>query len=239
MKFLLLPAALFAGALAQVGCETAATHHRSSEPTFAEQVAAVRAGTNDRIQLTRTPVNDDDLAAINELTNLRELLIDDPRSRVTGAGLKQLAGLAKFEHVRLRGAGCDDAALAAVAKLPELRVLNVPRGEFTDAGLAHLVHLDKLEQLRFGSPHVTDSGIKILRELPALKRVHLIAVPLTDAALAELAQIEPLESLYVDDIAFSDAAWADLFHKRESLGHPLHVHIDEAHHDRDPHKHDH
>ena len=239
MKFLLLLAALFAFALAQVGCETAGTHSRSSEPTLAKQVADVRAGTSDRIQLTRTPVNDNDLAAIHELTGLRELLIDDARSCVTATGLEHLAGLAKLEHLRLRGTGCDDAALAEVARLPELRVLNVPRGEFTDAGLAELAKLVRLEQLRFGSPQVTDAGMKTLLELPALKRIHLIGIPLTDVALAELAQIEPLESLYIDDIAFSDAAWAELFRQRERLGRPLHVHIDEAHHDRDPRKHDH
>jgi hypothetical protein len=50
-----------------------------------------------------------------------------------------------------------------------------------------------------------------------------------------LAKIEQLQSLYVDDIAFSESAWQALFDARPRL----HVHVNQEHHDRDPHKHEH
>src|SRR5262245_36553237 len=109
-----------------------------AEISLARQIGAVRAGKSDEVQLEHTPLTDDDLQALAELENLRVLLIDDPRSQVTAAGLTHVAGLAKLEHLRLRGEGVDDAALAQIASLKGLRFLNVPRGSFTDAGLGLL-----------------------------------------------------------------------------------------------------
>jgi hypothetical protein len=227
-------------ALVSVSCS--GTHQRQSmhaEASLAMQIAAVRDGKSDQIQLEHTPLSDDDLQALADLDNLHTLLIDDPDSRITAAGLKHLAGLTNLEHLRLRGEGVDDAALAEIAGFTTLRVLNVPRGSFTDAGLGLLAQLPHLELLRFGKTAVTDAGLKQLGAFPALAQIHLIGVPITDAGLAELAAIEPLKSLYIDDIDLSDAAWDKLFQTRKQMGRPLHVHIDAAHHDRDPGKHSH
>jgi len=60
-------------------------------------------------------------------------------------------------------------------------------------------------------------------------------VPITDDGLRELAKIEQLESLYIDGGNFSDEALAELFRARPGL----HVHLNQQHHDRDPHKHEH
>ena len=75
----------------------------------------------------------------------------------------------------------------------------------------------------------------MLRELPSLKRLHLIDVPITDAGLAPLAGILQLESLYIDGGDVSDAALDELFRQRPDL----HVHLNQQHHDRDPHQHPH
>jgi hypothetical protein len=205
------------------------------EPSFTQQLDAVKAGHSKAIHVASWRVADDDVAQIGQATELRTLIIDQPESRITAAGLKHLAGLPNFEHLRLRGPGVDDDALAQIAQLKALRFLNVPRGSFSDAGLAHLAGHARLELLRFGSPNVSDAGIKTLREMPALTQIHLIGVPLSDASLAELAKIEQLQSLYVDDIAFSESAWQALFDARPRL----HVHVNQEHHDRDPHKHEH
>jgi hypothetical protein len=205
------------------------------EPSFEEQLAAVKAGRSDAIHLASFLVADDDLAHIDQATALRTLIIDQPESRITAGGLKHLKGLPHLEHLRLRGPGVDDEGLAQIAQLKALRFLNLPRGSFSDAGLAHLAGHVRMELLRFGSPNVTDAGIKTLRQMPSLTQVHLIGVPLSDAALVELAKMNQLQSLYVDDIAFSDAAWDALFAARPGL----HVHVNQEHHDRDPHQHAH
>jgi hypothetical protein len=205
------------------------------EPSFAQQLAAVKAGQSDTIHVSSWRVSNSELAPIGQATALRTLIIDQPESWITADGLKHLTGLPNLEHLRLRGLGVDDNGLAQIAQLQSLRFLNLPRGSFSDAGLAHLAGHARLELLRFGSPNVTDAGIKTLREMPALTQIHLIGVPLSDAALVELAKMNQLQSLYVDDIAFSDTAWEAFFAARPGL----HVHVNQAHHDRDPHQHTH
>jgi hypothetical protein len=229
-----LPWIFGAACMLAVGCGRT-TSPAPAEPSLDAQLAAVQAGATDELQIATRPVSNDDCAKIATAQSLRVLLIDHPDSRLTAEGLKHLARLPGLEHLRLRGPGVDDAALAEIAKLTALRFLNVPRASFSDAGMAQLAGHAKLELLRFGSPHVTDAGLQALREMPALTQLHLIGLPLSDAALADLAKIEQLQSLYVDDIAFSDAAWEALFAARPRL----HVHINQQHHDRDPRQHEH
>jgi len=55
-------------------------------------------------------------------------------------------------------------------------------------------------------------------------------VPIGDAGLAVLAQRPDLWSLYLDGAGVSEEAWAGYFQACPSV----HVHVDQAHHDRDP-----
>jgi hypothetical protein len=169
------------------------------------------------------------------LDSLRELLVDHADSRFSTTGLPHIGLLPNLEHLRIRGAGIDNRGLIIISRCESLKILNLPRGTFNDEALPWLKKLPHLELFRFGSPNVTDAGMKTLAEFPALKRLHLIGVPMTDAGLMELAKIEQLESLYVDDSPISDAAWEELFRQRPKL----HVHVNQEHHDRDPHKHPH
>jgi hypothetical protein len=205
------------------------------EPSFAEQVALVEIGQNNAIYVSLAPLTDADLAKLQGASGLLALHVENSSSHITADGLRHLTGLKSLNHLWLRCTGIDDAALAEIAQIKSLEILNLPQADLTDDGLPVLKELPKLVQLRFGSPRVTDAGMKTLTELPALTRLHLIEVPITDAGLAELAKIERLESLYVDGGSISDAAWDELFQRRPKL----HVHVNQQHHDRDPHKHDH
>jgi len=209
------------------GCEAA-----PGEAPLKEQATAVRENKSDRILIEQAVVTDDDLQELAGLANLRELLLDNAESRFSAAGLKRLSGLPKLEHLRIRGSGVDDEALTHLAGLESLKILNVPQGTFGDAALEELKRLPNLVQFRFSSLRVTDAGMKTLTELAAIKQLHLINVPITDAGLATLAKIEQLESLYIDGGHFSDAAMEKLFKDRPRL----HVHLNQAHHDLDPHK---
>jgi hypothetical protein len=206
-----------------------------AESSWDDQIARVRSGQSDRIQIEQTPLTDDDLQRLAGLANLRELLVDHAQSTITAAGIKRLAELPRLEHLRLRGPGLDNAAVAAIAELKSLRIVNVPRARFGDEGLASLRSLPNLQQLRFGSPHVSNAGMQVLRDLPSLRHLHLIDVPITGDGLAELARLEQLESLYIDGGAITDAGWEALFRQRPGL----HVHVNQEHHDRDPHPHAH
>jgi hypothetical protein len=233
--------ALALALLCPAGCGDAgvdaqpAAEQTAPEATLAEQVADVQAGRSTLIQLEQTAVCDDDLVALQQLTALRGLLLDSGDNTITSNGLAHLTRLPKLTHLRIRGASIDDPALAIICKIESLTILNLPHSTITDAGLAELKNLPDLDLLRLGSPAITDAGMATIGSLPNLKRLHLIDVPITDRGLAVLADMEPLESLYIDGATISDAAWEDLFHRRPDL----HVHINQEHHDRDPHKHAH
>jgi hypothetical protein len=60
-------------------------------------------------------------------------------------------------------------------------------------------------------------------------------VPIGDAGLDVLARMDGLWNLYLDGAGVSDEAWSRYFGARPTV----HVHVDQAHHDRDPGRHDH
>ncbi len=217
---------------------TAPSAELATEPPLAEQIAAVEAGRSTQILVAESPLTDDDLAAVADLTGLTDLLFDHPDSRITAVGIAHLAQLPALSHLRIRGSGIDDAAIDEIVRLKSLLVLNLPRGSFTDAGLARLAELPELVQLRFHSPAVTDAGIAEFAKFPSLLRLHLIDVQISDAGLAALAAMPELETLYIDGGNLSDKAWDDFFAKRKQVGY-VHVHINQHHHDRDPDKHEH
>jgi len=198
-------------------------------------MAAVERGESTRILVEQEVLDDQDLIGLGNLPQLTDLLMDNAESEFHAGGFTALAESPNLQHLRIRGRGVKMECLRELAKIKSLRILNLPRGEFADEGLAILAELPNLESLRFGSPLVTDEGIKTLARFPAIRMLHLIDVPITDAGLAELAQIERLQSLYIDGGNITDAGWDALFRQRPRL----HVHVNQQHLDRDPHKHPH
>lgn len=217
--------------LAGCGAETGTT---AREPSFRDQLAAVKAGTSDQIHVSQ-PITDAEIAEVAGADSLKSLIIDTADATISGSTLDRLHSLPALEIFWFRGRGINDAELGKLATIKTLKVLNVPQGEFSDAGLAALKDLPHLVQLRFGSPHITDAGIASLVEFPSLLRLHLIDVAITGEGLQSLARLENLESLYIDGGKFGDADIDALFRARPKL----HVHFNQQHHDRDPHKHDH
>jgi hypothetical protein len=215
------------------GCSPPA---ETAESSLAEQLTAIRNGSTDIVLVETTPLTDQDLTLIRDVPGLRVLQLDQADNKLTDAGMAEIAKLTQLEHLRIRGGSIGDDGLKEICEMPNLKILNLPQGKFTDAGLAQLKALPKLQMLRIGSPNVTDSGIAAFKEFPSLRQVHLIEIPITDRGLADLASIPKLESLYLDGAHVSDAAVEELFKNRPD---DLHVHFNQAHHDRDPHKDDH
>lgn len=237
VRYSLLVIALFAGCSKPVELpqrlwpET----QNSVEPDFATQLAAVRAGQRDRIEIQSEPIGDERLQSLAGADKLEVLLLDYPTNPITQPGFHVIASLPKLMHLRLRGVKVDDEAARTLAGAKSLQIVNLPQSELTDAGLAELTKLPKLVQLRLGSSQLTDKGLESLKSAPSLKRVHLIDVPITDEGLAVFHELPKLESLYIDGAQLSDAAYERLFEAQPGL----HVHVDQAHHDRDPHGHPH
>jgi len=214
------------------GCSPPA---ETAEPSLAEQLTAIRNGSTDIVLIESTPLSDQELALIQDVPGLRVLQLDHADNKLTDAGMTEIAKLTQLRHLRIRGGNIGDEGLKTLSTMPNLRMLNLPQGKFTDAGLAQLKQMPRLDSLRIGSPKVTDEGVATLKDFPNLRSIHLIDIPITDRGLADLQSIPKLDSLYLDGANISDSAVDELFAKHPNL----HVHFNQAHHDRDPHKHDH
>jgi hypothetical protein len=211
---------------------------RGSEPTFDEQAAAVRAGIATRIIMSTEPLTEaqwETLAALPALVHL-----DLQEGVATDAHAALVAALPRLERLVLRHSPLGDEGFRHLATCRSLRALNVPQAACTREGLEALAALPHLTSLRLGSPRLAADAADgrgvaaALLGLGALRTLHLIDVPLGDAGLDLLAGHDGLRTLYLDGAGISDAAWERYFARRGDV----HVHVDQAHHDRDPNRHE-
>jgi mono/diheme cytochrome c family protein/YHS domain-containing protein len=118
------------------------------------------------------------------------------------AALARLAPLAaNLRWLDLAGTRITDAGLIQIARMPHLVRLNLSRTAVTDAGLAQLSELAELEALSLYSTAVSDAGLTSLQSLPGLRQLylwHTQVTPDTAKAFAEArldrAQIQRWET---------------------------------------------
>ncbi len=221
-SFLLIASAAVSG-----GCSPPEVPHRGNA-TFEPQVEAVRAGASARI-VADAPLTAAEWESLRGLVGLRELVLrhgvaDDARAEI-------LATLPGIERLVLRESPLSDVGFREIARCRHLAHLNVPQAACTAAGVRALRHIPALRSLRLGSRNLAgrEAGAAVA-ELAALESLHLIDVPLGDDGLAAIAGLPGLRNLYLDAAGVSDEAWGGYFQQ-----HPhVHVHVDQAHHDRDP-----
>ena len=229
---------LVAVAAVLIGCSPSGMTGPSGSPAVmisrgmvGDQIAAVRTGGADTI-VAAAPLTDAEWESLRGLAGLRELVLeqgraDDDRAEI----LETLTGL---ERLVLRNSPLGDAGFQSIARCRVLRDLNVPQAACTAAGVRALTALPHLRSLRLGGPQL--AGVEVceaVASLPQLRSLHLIDVPIGDDGLAILQRLSGLWNLYLDGAGVSDEAWERYFQACPRV----HVHIDQAHHDRDPHGH--
>lgn len=192
------------------------------EPTWDEQLAAVRSGQSATIEL-RGSVTARQWAELSEgCAGLAVLKL--PQAELSDEQLALLPTLTSLRHLVL-GAAVGDAGLTSIGNCLSLEIVNLPAGQFTDAGLAELQRLPLLTLLRFSSPHVTDAGMEHLAAMSNLRFVHLLEVPITDAGLEPLKRCRLLESFYLDGGKCTDEGLSCLLKAQPEL----HLHVNQAH----------
>ena len=197
------------------------------------QIAAVRAGDAHTI-VAAVPLTDAEWESFRGLTDLRELVLEQGRADDSRAEI--LATLTGLERLVLRESPLGDTGFVRLAECRELRDLNVPQAACTAAGVRALTPLAALRSLRLGGPQL--AGVEVceaIASLPHLRSLHLIDVPIGDDGLMVLQRLPGLWNLYLDGAGVSDEAWEGYFQACPRV----HVHIDQAHHDRDPRGHPH
>lgn len=94
--------------------------------------------------------------------------IDLARTKVTDAGLAQLAGMKNLTELHLENTGITDAGLDHLKGLASLEYLNLYNTKVTDAGAQKLTALTKLKALYLWQTGVTKVGVaQIKAKLPA------------------------------------------------------------------------
>ena len=226
---------LFTVALAMAGCgrqETAGLQPTgvAVTPSVAERIAAVRSGDSDRLVADR-PLTDDEWASLRGLEGLRELVIAQGVANDSRAEI--FATLPRLERLVVRESPLTDQGFHVLAACTSLRDLNVPQAACTAEGIRALEALPHLRSLRLGGSTLAGSEVcAALVGLRGLRSLHLIDVPIGDEGLRILAGLSALGNLYLDGAGVSDEAWSEYFRR-----HPhVHVHVDQAHHDRDPNR---
>lgn len=147
--------------------------------------------------------------------------------------LKQLVKLKKLFHLRIRNCKVNDDGIQLLSKLSELRILNLPQANFSDAAMQAIAEMPNLELLRFSSEKVTDAGIRFLEKARSLRALHLIRLDVSDQIVPSICAIKPLETFYVDGSKMTDDGYSKLIEMRPDL----HLHVDQVHLDYDPRKH--
>tara|TARA_Y100001934_G_scaffold283579_1_gene404471 strand:- start:2687 stop:4129 length:1443 start_codon:yes stop_codon:yes gene_type:complete len=85
------------------------------------------------------------------------------RTKISDAGLAEVAKCGKLTRLHLENTGVTDAGLAHVAKLTNLEYLNLYDTKVSDAGIAHLKKLKKLKKIFLWQTGVTKDGASDLR----------------------------------------------------------------------------
>jgi hypothetical protein len=112
---------------------------------------------------------------------------------VTDEGLRQLARLPNLKHLDLDGTGVTDRGLAVLRELPKLERISLAMTRVTDAGVAHVGSCDDLREVNLSWTHTGDDAI---RALAGKSKLHLFRSGngVTDAGLALLHQLPVFKS---------------------------------------------
>jgi hypothetical protein len=113
-------------------------------------------------------ITDDDLRYLRSMPELRHAYIVGQK-RVTGDGLKHLAGLKKLKAIDLDGTPVLGKHLAHLSPMGQLWKLGLWRTSVDDAGMAHLKGLNELEHLYLDETRVGDKGLAALGPKPKLR----------------------------------------------------------------------
>ncbi|HEX7379673.1 MAG TPA: hypothetical protein VF278_21295 [Pirellulales bacterium] len=144
-------------------------------------------------QLTLERVNDDAMACLESLPEVRKLKFDVNCGPLSRSGAAHLRQLRKLRWLDVSRECLSDAGIEAVASLGTLDVLSLAGA--SDGDLARLSNLKRLRCLELLDAKVTDDGLASLAELPRLERLRLSGIYVTGAGFARLSQLSRLWQL--------------------------------------------
>ncbi len=146
----------------------------------------------------RGAVTDAGIASLAGLHGLGSLDLDDSALRLTGRSLEPLVDMA---HLQSLWFDAHDDAMAAIARLPHLRVLGVQDAPATDAGWQALGASRSIEHIWGRRCHgLENAGFRALSTMPRLRYLSASCRNVHDSALAALPDFPSLRELMPMDI---------------------------------------
>lgn len=183
----------------------------------------------------RKTVTDQRMAPLAQLSGVPSLVRVELAQckKLTEAGFRPLAALARLRELVLEDASVSDAALPALVGLTQLELLSLDHTAITDAGLAHVAGLVRLRTLLLRRTGIGPFGLKHIARLNSLmcldvsgtgvKDVDLNNVPyermtwfaandtnLQDHGLFYVGRMRALEHLELDGTGVSEGGFAQL-----------------------------
>lgn len=165
----------------------------------------------EELYVAGTIVDDDSCKLIAGFPQLKKLRL--ARNQVSDAGLETLSACSSLEELDLSEASLiTDAGMPHLAKLRELKKLNLWRVQITDEGALMLAPLTKLEWLNLDNTKLSDAGLPVLKHMPALTFLHLGSTQITAAGAPALFHLKSLKDLKITRTALgsSDVAVGEL-----------------------------
>jgi Leucine-rich repeat (LRR) protein len=132
-------------------------------------------------------ITDDALRIITRGGGIESLELGGSK-RVTDEGIRHLARLPELRELDLSGTAITDEGLAVLTQLPHLERINLSGTRVTDAGLQHLRGCHELREIHLMWTRTGDEVFRVLAGKPSVRRVasgNLV----TDAGLASIAHI--------------------------------------------------
>lgn len=148
---------------------------------------------------------DTEIRAAIRIPHLRRLAVSG--FGVTPEGVRLLAACTTLEELALENTKIDDAALAELAALPNLRSLNLRRSvNLTDAAVETLTRFPKLEQLYLHDNGFSAEALAKLTALGQLRLLDLRGCPGVGVeVLTQICALPRLSDLRIRGYAINDA----------------------------------
>ena len=151
----------------------------------------------EEVHLALVPVLPEGLAHLAHIPRLTRLTFYESLS--SSEGLDQLLQSPLLEELDLTGSDLDDAGLAVLGQMRQMRVLSLDGSiGITDRGVGNLAGLQALRTLSIGPADIGDAGAAAVAHLAVLETLWLGANQLTSTGLAHLSRLTGLNQLGID-----------------------------------------
>ena len=173
--------------------------HRKVDPydaAFFEHLGHLTA--LESLNIIATKLNDDWIAPLGKLTNLKTLRFVN-NGKLSDVGLEKLAGLKSLEAFSFVGTGMKGHAFAKFEGWTRLVKCSFRGSSIDDEGLGHIcAHFPNLESISLAHAKFTDAGAVNFAKLTKLKGLEIGTHTATPKTLLHLAKL-PLEYLQLGE----------------------------------------